>query len=169
VPADAAPLTVAELIALGSHTGDEHAAAHTAAADLATHCGVVTIQNTATGVHRTFCIKLQTARAKFAPGRRVVSLLTGPDSMRDWRGFGFATDAGTVAVYRKLRATTGPASTWQGLARMLGELIGSAAPTFNHTPYTVHAATRCRACGRSLSHPVSIAAGIGPKCAGRAK
>lgn len=26
---------------------------------------------------------------------------------------------------------------------------------------------RCRACGRALQNPVSVAAGIGPECAGR--
>jgi len=165
---EAAPLTVAELIALGSHTGDDLAAAHSSAVNLATHCGTVTIQNALTGEHRTFRIKLQSARAKFAPGRRVVGLLTGPDNARDFTQFGFATDSGAVAVWRKLRAEGGAApSKWEGFARMLAELLGSAAPTFDHSPYTVHAATRCRKCGRGLSHPVSIAAGIGPKCAGR--
>jgi hypothetical protein len=39
--------------------------------------GRYTIQSKQTGEHRTFWVKTQAADAKFAPGRRVVSLLTG--------------------------------------------------------------------------------------------
>ena len=46
--------------------------------DVRTHNGTITIHNPKTGDHRTFQIKTQPADAKFAPGRRVVSLLTGP-------------------------------------------------------------------------------------------
>jgi len=130
--------------------------------DVRTHNGRVTIENPATGGHRTFRIRTQPADAKFAPGKRVVSLLTGPDNGHDYTGFAFA-DEGGVHVWAKYRAREFEADTvYQTYARMLADPERWKA---RGCVYLFEG--RCRVCNRALTDPESIRSGIGPVCAGR--
>ena len=62
----------------------------------ATFNGIYTVTNKETGEHRTFAVRTQKEDAKFAPGERIVALLTGPNNEDDYTGFGFVTPAGII-------------------------------------------------------------------------
>lgn len=123
------------------------------------HDGMVTLTNPRSGGHRTFRIRTQADDASFAPGERVVSLLRGPDrdSYRDWTSFGFVKQDGRIAVWGSHRGTQ-----METYARMLADPARWAA---RGVTYLVEA--RCRRCQRPLTHPESIASGLGPICEGR--
>ena len=130
--------------------------------NICTHNGYLTVLSTATGAHRTFRIATQAADAKFAPGRRVVSLLTGPDNTDNYRGFGFLDVAGDrprITVWKKCRG-----EQFDALARMLEDLPAHEAAG----RVRANLDARCRKCNRHLTTPESVASGIGPICAGRA-
>jgi hypothetical protein len=82
---------------------------------LKSHNGCVTMVNPKTGNHRTIRVETQPKDAKFAPGSRIVSLLTGSNNETDYTGFGFVTESGTVAVWRKKQD-----SVFVRLADMIG-------------------------------------------------
>jgi len=122
-----------------------------------THNGTVTVKNPATGQHRTFRIRTNKDDANFAPGKRVVGLLTGPDNENDFRPFGFVLDGGRIAVWMKHRGTE-----FDRFARLLEDLDGSAARWNLFVEWSV----KCRKCNRELTTPDSIQSGIGPICSG---
>jgi hypothetical protein len=148
--------------------------------------GTYTIQNKATGEHRTFAIRTQPADAKFAPNARVVSLMTGPDNESSYTGFGFldswtAKDVDdveertwVVKVWKSKRGQDGKLSPFEHYARILANAINTLAGdaetltgdvSYMERQYTVQLAKRCMKCNRKLTTPASIAAGIGPECA----
>lgn len=127
---------------------------------IATHNGKITITNPKTGNHRTFRIRTQADSANFAPGQRIVSLLTGPDNQEDYRGFGFVTEEGRILVWRKKRGNGKP-SEFDIFARMLTE-----PERYEAEGVTYQFSTRCRRCNHELTDPTSISLGIGPVCRG---
>ena len=44
--------------------------------------------------HRTFAVKTVPTDSTFAPGKRVIAILDGPDNQNDYRPFGFVDDEG---------------------------------------------------------------------------
>jgi len=56
---------------------------------LITHNGRITVTNNATGGHRTFEIKTIRKEGHALDGKRVLSLLTGPDNTGDYTPFAF--------------------------------------------------------------------------------
>lgn len=134
------------------------------------HNGTYTIENTTTGNHRTFSIKTQSAEAKFAPGSRVVALLTGPDNTADYQPFAFVTVDG-VTVWKKKRGSFVNGryeySAWEVYAVMLADLTANPAGVWSKRGYVVRASTVCIQCNRKLTTPDSIKCGIGPDCAER--
>jgi Family of unknown function (DUF6011) len=133
--------------------------------DLAVHNGMVTMRNPATGDHRTFRIATQADDAAFAHGKRIVSLLSGPDrdDPADWRAFGFAED-GRVKVWSRFRGTDGSRSVWDVYGRLL--TWPSHFSEKKGLVYLIEA--KCRRCNRPLTVPASIALGYGPECSERA-
>lgn len=127
--------------------------------DVRIHNGMITIHNPGTGQHRTFRVRTQADDAAFAPGKRVVQLLTGPDreDWSAWQSFGFVDARAGVKVWNKYRGTA-----HETFGRMLSDPTRWAA---KGCEFMVEA--RCRRCGRALTHPESIATGLGPICAGR--
>lgn len=120
-----------------------------------THNGVYTVTSSKTGEHRTFMIRTQDTDAAFAPGERIVALLTGPDNENDYQPFGFVKPGGRIVVWKKHRG-----GEFEQLARMLEHLeehqqAGRVA---------VDHEGRCRRCNRRLTTPESIRSGIGPVC-----
>ena len=120
--------------------------------------------NPATRGHRTVKIHTQAFDAKFAPGERVASLLTGPDNGHDYTGFAFVKPDGQVYVWRSrcLEEKNGGETRWQKLADMIA----------NPGKYEAHGvvyqfATVCRKCNRVLTMPESVRDGIGPICRGK--
>ena len=124
---------------------------------LETHNGTITVSNPATGQHRRFRVRTQKEDARFAPGSRIVGMLTGPNNERDYTGFGFVQPDGTIKVWAKHRGTQ-----MDRFARMLerpqheSEMFGL---VFDWE-------ARCRKCGRKLTDPISLTLGIGPTCRG---
>jgi hypothetical protein len=122
-----------------------------------THNGVFTVKSLRTGEHRTFQIRTQPKDSSFAPGKRVVALLSGPDNTSDYTGFGFV-ESDTIYVWRSKRN-----GLYERYARMLLRL----AEYIRDGDVEVYAATRCRVCNRQLTTPESVESGIGPVCEGR--
>lgn len=126
--------------------------------------GVKTIQSP-NGEHRTLDISTQKEDANFAPGKRIISLLVGPNNNADYKGFGFVTDDG-IRVWQKLRSTDGKPSTYEWLGHMLWSLATEGdASRFYRMGYRLLEENTCIKCNRRLSTPESILRGIGPVCA----
>lgn len=118
-----------------------------------THNGKVTVVNPASGDHRTFRVKTQPVDSGFAPGKRVLSLLVGPDNQNDYKGFGFV-DGESVILWRSKR--TGDFPKFANILQNPQKFEGRLEYKFE---------TRCRVCNRPLTNPASIESGIGPTCA----
>ena len=122
---------------------------------IASHNGKITIASP-TGNHRTFSIKTQKVDSNFAPGKRVVALLNGPDNQSDYCGFGFISNNGQdINVWKKKQG-----GIFDQYAKML----------LNPDKYQELGAEylfsgTCRMCNRELTVPSSIESGIGPICA----
>lgn len=130
----------------------------TASFDPATHNGVFTATNPATGQHRTFRLKTQKPSARFAPNERILSLLTGPDNTSNYTSIGILKPNGRVVVWRKYHGTQ-----FENLARMVERY------TYwrDRRGFTFDWSATCRRCNRQLTTPESVASGIGPICSGR--
>lgn len=122
-----------------------------------THNGKFTIRSTRTGEHRTFRIKTQATDSKFAPGKRVLSLLTGPDNSNDYKGFAFVDENG-IHIWRSKQTPV-----FQAYVAMLLNLDKH----IEDEKVELFAETRCRVCNRCLTTPESVQSGIGPICDGR--
>lgn len=123
-----------------------------------------TIKSAKTGDHRTFKIRTQDKDASFAPGKRVVALLTGTENDADssYTGFAFIDDEG-VHVWEKYRGQ----GLWEIYADMLWTLsLDGANSPWAQKGFTIMGEGRCIRCNRLLTTPESIQNGIGPVCAG---
>lgn len=123
--------------------------------DIVRYNGKITAYNPSTGQHRTFEIK--TARKGNLEGKRIISLLHGPDNQSDYVGFGFVNEDGSIRVWKKHQGTQ-----FEKLARFIER---AEYHTEKHG-VQFQFATKCRKCNRELTDPESIALGIGPKCRG---
>lgn len=115
------------------------------------------------GEHRTFRIRTQPEDSNFAPGKRVVSLLIGPDNNSDFKGFGFADENG-IHVWSRYRLS---AVHVQYAALLWSLATEGEASRFYAKGARILLEGRCVRCNRKLTHPVSIVTGIGPECAKR--
>lgn len=122
-----------------------------------THNGKFTVKSTRTGEHRTFRVRTQPQDSSFAPGKRVLALLTGPDNENSYTGFAFVDDFG-IHLWGKKKT-----EQYQALANMLERLQAHE----DAGRVEVYAETTCRKCNRALTTPESILSGIGPVCGGR--
>jgi hypothetical protein len=125
---------------------------------LLTHNGKITVSNVNTGQHRTFKVNTQPQDARFAAGKRVVSLFVGQDNQNpfEYKGFGFVNSAGTVQVWRRYKDTE-----FEVFGRMLSNVS-----YFERKGAEYLFSGRCIRCNRELTNPDSIRSGIGPVCAG---
>ena len=129
--------------------------------------GTYTIQNVKTGEHRTFRIRTQKETARFAPGKRTVALLTGPNNELDYDSFGFVINE-NIFVWSQKRGQ-GKMSAYDWYAFMLQDLADNNGDKLRELgkDYRIMLEKRCIRCNRKLTHPDSIASGIGPECASR--
>lgn len=126
--------------------------------------GKYTVRNRASGEHRTFRVRTQPADASFAPGERIVALLTGSDNENDYTGFGFVNEDG-VAVWRSKRAKPGEKrSHFEIFAELLFSLAVDGAFSPYAESYELLMSGTCAVCNRALTEPESITTGIGPVC-----
>lgn len=94
--------------------------------------------------------------------KTTLDYLNGPDNSRDFVTCGFINkDRGSLVVWSRYRSGTFEAE----LQRAFDVIISS--PKACATAYALRSG-RCGICGRELTTPESIEAGIGPKCAARA-
>ena len=106
------------------------------------------------GSHRTFRVYRKRDGAKFAPGKRIISLLIGPDNTNDYEDFGFVSEM-QIAVWKRFRGHKQEeyaAIIWR-IAQ--GEVVEG---------YELLTDRRCLICNRTLTEPESIERGIGPLC-----
>lgn len=125
--------------------------------DLRTHNGIVTVENTERGTHRTFKIRTQADDAKFAPKERILSLLVGQNNDDDYNGIGFVKDDGRIILWRRYRT-----EQYVKLIQVLEQ-----PDQFRARGFAYHYEGHCRKCNRTLTTPESVRDGIGPVCAGR--
>lgn len=120
--------------------------------------GSITIRNLGTGDHRTFRVRTQAPEARFAPNRRILSILTGPRNEHDYTGIAFINDDG-VQVWKRHRDTE-----FEALAKFFWRLLVNEE---HGSDYDIFLEKRCLVCNRLLTEPESIVTGIGPVCADR--
>lgn len=118
--------------------------------NIATYNGKITVKNPKTGEHRTFQIK--TVRKGKLEGKRIVSMLYGPDNCSDYRGFGFVDGLGFITLWKAAQT-----DFFQKVVKILEK------PEAYNLEYLEEG--RCIRCNRVLTHPDSITSGIGPECA----
>ena len=126
--------------------------------------GRYTIESTQTGEHRTFWVKTQPKDAEFAPGQRVVSLLTGSqnDDPACYTSFGFVDEAGIRVFPSKLKDGL---TRWAQFADLLWTLaLDGAFSRWADKGFTILMEGHCLRCNRPLTTPESIRRGIGPIC-----
>jgi hypothetical protein len=121
--------------------------AHSAPFNIATHNGIITILNPATGEHRT--VKISTAKG----GTRWVYILSGPNNESDWTSFGRIKHE-RVKVFRRLSC--------DGFYDSLANILNCPAKFVGRLEFMFEG--KCRKCNRRLTNPESIESGIGPEC-----
>lgn len=128
--------------------------------------GTFTVESSRTGKHRTF--RIHTAKSGNAKGARFVALLTGPDNQRNYRSFAvISNDWQHILVFRKLRAAPNEKPTdWETYACMLEVMLASDENWYTERGMTIKGSRKCAKCGRMLTEPESLRAGIGPVCRG---
>jgi Family of unknown function (DUF6011) len=131
--------------------------------NLSKHDAVLTLVSPKSGDHRT--IRVRTVRHGNLEGKRVVELLTGPCNTDDFQAFGFISDgtgllpAGTVIVWKKYRGDWPEKSQHERLADLLNRPI-----YWSGRGVEFLISLKCRRCHRDLTHPSSLADGLGPYC-----
>ena len=134
--------------------------------------GTYTLTNVATGDYKTLRVRTQKADARFAAGKRIAALLSGPDNNTSYTGFAFVDDA-SIRVWGKKRAADGKGA-FEYYANLLPKaseaLIGAEGLEVDGTftaagrEYRVQLSKKCLVCNRKLTTPESINRGMGPRC-----
>ena len=135
--------------------------------------GRFTIQSH-TGEHRTFQLKTVISNDKKSPtafcnklaGKRILSLLIGPDNTSDYEGFAFVDDDGIYVWGSKQN------EKFTALARCFWRFATEGTMDAENGYVTVEGMRGymlcqgyCCRCNRPLTVPESIESGIGPVCA----
>lgn len=122
------------------------------------HNAIFTVVLKETREHHTF--KISTAQHGPLEGKRIVSVLAGPDNTADYLGIGFLNENG-IAVWKK-----NVGGKLEAHARLLEQLLGLKLCTSQFKEqYEVKESRCCRRCNRTLTTPESIELGVGPECA----
>lgn len=107
-----------------------------------------------TGEYKTVRVSRQNKDADFMPGRVLLSYLSGSDNDTDYTRFGHVDEQGSVRIWKKHQ---GVASLSEAVKVLLGD------PKAASKAYAAESGC-CGVCGRTLTTPESLAAGIGPVC-----
>lgn len=100
--------------------------------------------------HHTFKVMLQPSDHKFAPGATIIEYLCGRDNTNDYKGFAFIRK-GKLIPWKKFR---GEGSK---------DLVVAAQVLLDGGEHVIES-VNCLRCGRVLTTPESVDAGIGPEC-----
>jgi len=125
---------------------------------------VFTVQNDATGEHRTYKIKVSKPNPRYPNPAFFVGLLAGPDNVSSYQYLGMLNaTTGAVTLTRKSRMTDDSKAVkgvrWT-LAKIWNNLEIPEGIQVRHVG-------KCGCCGRALTEPESLDRGIGPICWGR--
>lgn len=156
------------------------------------HNGTYTVSHPTQG---HFTLKLYTSSKGGFAGKRILSLLTGPDNVTNYKGVAFWDDERQVVhVWRRFRGErniqidgyhwiggegTGLTTTQKKLAIWADLAIRGDGTELKEDGtkrhgfwagegYRLLLEGRCLVCNRKLTEPESIRLGVGPKCGGRA-
>ena len=110
------------------------------------------------GHYRTFRIRTQAEDASFAPGKRIVQFLSGPDNEFSYTSFAFLTDHG-VQLWKRYQSDSQLAAD----AAILNDVPAAQAAGLAYAMASGH----CCRCGRTLTVPASLHLGMGPDCAAK--
>ena len=111
--------------------------------------------------YETVRLKTQKADARFAPGKTIAQFLSGPENEFSYTGFGFVHGS-EVQVWRRYQgASEAVQRKIEAVKSILGDREAAAAAG---KTYALESGN-CFSCGRKLTVPSSIEAGIGPVCA----
>lgn len=105
--------------------------------------------------YKTLRVRRQREDAKFMPGRMLVGHLTGSDNEADYTNVGHVAEDGRVVIWKKHQGNA-------KLAEAVRVLVGD--PRAAAQAYAEHSGS-CSKCGRTLTVPASLNAGLGPECA----
>ena len=119
---------------------------------------VFTVSNPG-GEHYTYRIVQRDESSPF-----FVSLLTGPDNMSDYQYLGIYNPR-THQMYRTSKSSLGDSHTPVKVLRWALDMVASS--RLLPPGYSIHHEGKCCRCGRRLTTPQSIEAGIGPECSRR--
>lgn len=108
--------------------------------------------------HVTLRVKVTTF-GDFEEGTMTVAFLAGGDNQRDYVGFAFVTPKGEIKVWSRYRRG------YERQVEALKIILGADDQTVYGKAYAMISGC-CWRCGRELTTPESIEAGIGPICAG---
>ena len=122
---------------------------------------IVTFQSLKSKKHYTY--KVLTARGAIG-NKYLVFVLTGPDNTRDYTYMGMFDHDNREGLIRTAKSKiSSDAKSWLAFQWVYKALKGGSMPA----GLLVQHEGRCGRCGRKLTHPDSLATGIGPECAGR--
>lgn len=111
------------------------------------------------GARRTFRVhQSKKDKTKYGPDSRRVALLTGPNNETDYTGLGYIRDGKFTPWNNMAESEACRIVTWATRKLFAGNDL--------HGVQFWHEG-RCGRCGHKLTVPDSIAAGIGPECAGK--
>ncbi len=102
------------------------------------------------GKHFTY--RLRTVKKGALEGKRIAELLIGSDNNASYKGFGFINHLGIITIWKKCRT--------EAFEKHAQLLCGQAD---KHVVEWMQSG-RCRVCGRKLTTPESLKAGVGPIC-----
>ena len=120
--------------------------------DIATHNGIITIRNPATGQHRT--VKVVTSTPDGETHDKKVRWARELQAECVWKSFAIVTVDGKCLPFRKFASN----SYFAKLARIIQE------PGRFADRLEFMFEGRCRKCNRRLTNPESLSSGIGPEC-----
>jgi hypothetical protein len=138
--------------------------------------GTFTISNPKTGGHKTYRVRTERWACKacwagkrsyagackhcsVCEGRgepkRTLSVLTGPDNTSNYKGIAFIDESG-VRIWNRYRG-----QSFEKMAKVYWQVITK------QMNLPIVESRSCIRCNRKLTTPQSVAAGIGPECAGK--
>ena len=115
--------------------------------------GIYTMEDNRGG-HVTYRIRVQGSEEDFAPGETIIEFLSGPDNTSDYTSFAFVKPGPRLVVWKRYRD--------EGHRYQVG-----GAEALLRDPSRAQVSRNCIRCNATLTTPESIAAGIGPTCAGK--
>lgn len=104
--------------------------------------------------YKTIRVRHQDEFDDFMPGKVLLSYLSGANNDRDYTRFGHVDERGQVRIWKKHQGN-------ETLREAVKVLLGD--PQAASKAYAAESGC-CGVCGRTLTTPESLAAGIGPEC-----